>query len=134
MLAATDVWLIKTDAAGNMQWNKTYGGTGTDWMDRMIQNCDGGYAIAGFTTSFGAGCKMFGWLRLMLLATCSGTRPTEEQATIRDGGSLIQTADGGYAIIGSTTSFGAGGNDAWLIKTDCIWQHAVEQDLRRNRH
>ncbi len=50
-----DYWLIKTDADGNMQWNKTYGGTGTDAGWTLIQTIDGGYTLAGYTSSFGAG-------------------------------------------------------------------------------
>ena len=42
-----DAWLVKTDASGNMQWNKTYGGTGTDEALYLVQTSDGGYAIAG---------------------------------------------------------------------------------------
>ena len=38
-----------------MQWNKTYGGTDDDTAMGVVQGNDGGYAIAGRTTSFGAG-------------------------------------------------------------------------------
>jgi hypothetical protein len=54
-------WLVKTDASGNMQWNKTYGGTNDDWAMALIQASDGGYALAGWTHSFGAGQEDF-WL------------------------------------------------------------------------
>jgi hypothetical protein len=56
-----DFWLVKTDAAGNVQWNKTYGGTGNENAMTLIQTDDGGYALAGQTCSFGAGCWDF-WL------------------------------------------------------------------------
>jgi predicted secreted protein len=112
-----DVWLVKTDAAGNMQWNQTHGGTGMDYMDQMIPTVGGGYAIAGFTTSFGAGGQDV-WLvktdavgNMEWNRTYGGTRND-------NGFHLTQTVEGGYAIIGSTNSFGAGGNDFWLIKTD----------------
>jgi len=56
-----DFWLFKTDAYGNMEWKKTYGGTGCDRALNVIETSDGKYAIAGFTASFGAGSQDF-WL------------------------------------------------------------------------
>ncbi len=50
-----DLWLVKTEAAGNMDWNKTYGGRSMNFGIHLIQTLDGGYAILGFTFSFGAG-------------------------------------------------------------------------------
>ncbi len=47
--------MVKTDSAGNMQWNKTYGGTNTDIVFGLIRTSDGGYALTGYTGSFGAG-------------------------------------------------------------------------------
>lgn len=58
---ALDFWLVKTDANGNMQWNKTYGGPGYEWAWALVQTGDGGYALAGFTDSFDAGNPDF-WL------------------------------------------------------------------------
>jgi predicted secreted protein len=112
-----DVWLVKTDASGNMQWNKTYGGTGTDYMDQMIRTADGGYAISGYSTSWGAGGQDV-WL---VKTDASGNMQWNKTygGTGADNGfHMIQTVEGGYAIIGSTSSFGAGGNDVWLVKTD----------------
>jgi hypothetical protein len=56
-----DFWLVRTDAFGNMLWNKTYGGTGGDYAYSVVVTGDGGYAIAGTTKSFGAGSGDF-WL------------------------------------------------------------------------
>jgi hypothetical protein len=54
-----DFWLVKTDAYGDMQWNKTYGGTNRDAAYNLVHTADGGYAIAGYTESFGAGTGNF---------------------------------------------------------------------------
>lgn len=59
-----DDWVIKLDGYGSMQWNQTYGKTGIDNYDAayaIVATSDGGYAIAGFTTSYGAGSCDF-WL------------------------------------------------------------------------
>ena len=45
-----DVWLVKTDANGNVEWNKTYGGLDSDWAWSVIQTSDDGYAMLGITT------------------------------------------------------------------------------------
>ena len=50
-----DAWLVKVDASGNAMWNKTYGGASSDKAYSVVQTSDGGYALAGFTDSFGAG-------------------------------------------------------------------------------
>jgi predicted secreted protein len=112
-----DIWLVKTDAAGNMQWNKTHGGSGMEWMDQMIPTVVGGYAIAGFTNSFGAGSSDVWLVKTDALGNMEWNK-TYGGPGSDNGFHLTQTAEGGYAIIGSTSSFGAGGNDVWAIKTD----------------
>jgi hypothetical protein len=47
--------LVKTDSSGNQLWNKTYGGNGAESVKSLVQTSDGGYALAGYTDSFGAG-------------------------------------------------------------------------------
>jgi hypothetical protein len=64
-----DAWLVKTDANGNMQWNKTYGGTNDDYAFSVVQTGDGGYVLAGCTDSFGSG----GWvcsMRVRIYRAC----------------------------------------------------------------
>ena len=110
-----DFWLVKTDASGNVEWSKTYGGTDMDVARSLVQTVDGGYAIAGLTQSFGAGSWDF-WLvktdtdgAILWSRTYGG--PGNDRAWF-----VQQTGDGGYMVGGITTSFGAG--SFWLVKTN----------------
>jgi hypothetical protein len=48
-----DFWLVKTDELGFIEWSRTYGGPERDSAESLVQTSDGGYALAGFTLSFG---------------------------------------------------------------------------------
>jgi hypothetical protein len=50
-----DIYVIKTNASGDTLWSKTYGGTENDEGNSVRQTTDGGYIVAGYTNSFGAG-------------------------------------------------------------------------------
>jgi len=110
-----DVYVVKLDANGNLQWTKTIGGPGNEMGQSLIQTSDGGYAIAGATTSFGAGYADVYVVKLDANGNLQWTK-TIGGKNIEEGFSLIQTSDGGYAIAGYTTSFGAGGLDVYVVK------------------
>jgi hypothetical protein len=112
-----DSWLVKTDANGVMQWSRTYGGVNNDYSFCVRQADDGGYVLAGYTDSFGAGSSDF-WLvktdgdgNMQWNKTYGGTG--EDRAFSAD-----QTVEGGYVIVGETDSYGAGNLDFWIVKTD----------------
>jgi hypothetical protein len=112
-----DVYLVKTDSLGNATWTKEYGGEKDDVGFCVQQTVDGGYILAGYTESFGAGrgdvylIKTDGngnelWKRIY------GGKIREEVYSVQ------QTSDGGYIFAGKTSSFGNRGFNLYLIKTD----------------
>ncbi|MFX0016862.1 MAG: hypothetical protein ACFFB2_19455 [Promethearchaeota archaeon] len=112
--------------AVNTEWNATYGGTEADWGNCLIQTTDGGYALVGYTESYGAG-NGDGWL---VKTDASGQHEWNQTLGGRysdELGSVIQTTDGGYVLAGSTSSYGAGEDDGWLVKTDASGQHEWNQ-------
>jgi hypothetical protein len=111
----TDYYVVKLDSNGSLQWSKTIGGTGGDYGFSIVQALDGGYALSGTTVSFGAGNLDIYIVKLDHNGSLQWTRTVG--GTEHDYGYvIIQTTDGGYAVSGSTASFGAGGNDAYIVK------------------
>ena len=114
-----NVYLIKTNPLGDTMWTKTYGGLDMDVGYSVEQIQDGGFIIAGYTKSFGAGLEDFYLIKTDSLGDTIWTR-TYGGENLDRGYSVHQTADGGYIIAGGTWSFGPGHIDVYLIKTDSI--------------
>jgi hypothetical protein len=108
---------VKLDGSGNIQWTRTLGGGESDYGNSIIQTRDGGYAVAGSTESFGSGNSDIYVVKLNGSGNIQWTR-TIGGEDYDDGNSIIQTTDGGYAIAGSTKSFGSGGQDVYVVKLD----------------
>ena len=116
---ASDFYLIKTDASGNEVWSKTYGGEGNDFGQSVRQTEGGGYVLVGSTNSF-----ELTYMDVYLVKTDASGNEVWSKTFGGDqndyGKSVWQTKDGGYAIAGETSSFGAGINDVYLIRTDAL--------------
>ncbi|WP_448516390.1 carboxypeptidase regulatory-like domain-containing protein [Pseudothermotoga sp.] len=119
-----DAYLLKLDATGNKVWEKTFGGNSWDEVC-SIQPIDGGYIVAGYTSSFGSGSYDVYILKL-------DTSGNEVWSKTFGGSSddlawsIQQTNDGGYIVAGYTKSFGAGGEDVYILKLDAngnkVWE------------
>jgi hypothetical protein len=112
-----DVYLIKTSSGGSLVWDKTCGGQSDDWANCVQNTSDGGFIIAGGTESFG---DIYG--NVYLIKTDStGNVEWEKNYGGRYGEEALwveQTGDGGYILAGWTNSFGYGGDDFYVIRTD----------------
>jgi len=121
-----DVLLVKTDEEGNQQWLQTYGGLENDFAYSVDTTIDGGYVIAGYTSSYGSGNQDFWVIKVDEMGileweqTFGGVEPDKAY-------SIEQTIDGGYIVAGCTESFGSINEDFWLIKLDEdgeeVWNH-----------
>jgi hypothetical protein len=132
-----DYWIIKLNATGTIQWQKTLGGTGQDHATCIQQTADGGYIVAGSSNSYDGdvaenlGSYDFWVVKLDATGTIQwkkslgGTYSDEAQ-------SIQQTADGGYIVAGNTDSADGdvsgyhGSYDYWVVKLNATgtiqWQ------------
>ncbi len=133
-----DAWVLKLDNSGNIVWEKCLGGTLEEEANGIVQTRDGGYCVAVRTESsdddvvevdsaYGGGSD--GWIvkltpdHQIQWATVIGGSNWDDVL------SIVQTADGGFAIAGYTASddgcvtghFGGDtiqDDDAWITKLD----------------
>jgi len=128
--------LVKTDSAGNMEWNRTYnrpGGGGYDRAHSVIQTIDGGYALAG-STGTGAPIGYDFWLvKTDANGNAQWNRTYGSYGSFEEAYSLVQADDGGYAIAGAA---GSGNRDFWLVRTDSngnmMWNKTYDCFLGNN--
>jgi len=131
-----DIWLVKTDASGTIQWEKSYGFSGSDKAFSIIQTSDGGFFVSGtldVSASTGAGNDKNSKRRHAggdywgLKLDANGTKVWRRYF----GGSFtdvaydaVQTSDNGFIIIGSSDSDDVdisntkGGYDFWVVKVN----------------
>ncbi|MCD4846304.1 MAG: hypothetical protein K8R25_17645 [Methanosarcinales archaeon] len=112
----SDSWLVKTDSNGNEQWNETFGGTAWEEASSVQQTIDGGYIIAGYTSSYDVNEGDF-WLVKTDLNGNEQWNKTFGGIYEDKASSVQQTTDGGYIIAGYI-HYDAGMADSWLVKTD----------------
>jgi len=113
---SNDIWLVKTDSNGVMQWNKTYG---EGQANSLVATSDGGYAIAGYTKSSGG---YYCWLvKTDALGNMEWIKYYEEgYGYWMQAMSLVASNDGGYALAGYIFHYLLYNSnyDFWLVKTD----------------
>ncbi len=95
-----DVWVVKLNQNGQIMWERTYGGTGDDEVTSLDQTTDGGYVIAGETTSFGAGATDIWVLKIDSTGNIRGCQPIgSSDASVADTDATIVNTDGTVSSI-----------------------------------
>ena len=128
-IAVNDYWLIKLDANGDMQWNKTYGGSKDDRGQSIIQTRDGGYAIVGYAmSSDGDGSNNEGFHDNWILKLNSEGTIEWERSFGFSGHDhsydLVQTEDDGFFFVGFLDVVSSGGEGS-SAKGNSITRHGV---------
>ncbi|HVX28799.1 MAG TPA: hypothetical protein VHB70_20795, partial [Parafilimonas sp.] len=136
----SDYWIVKTDAFGNIQWQKSYGGSLNDVANSIQQTTDGGYIVAGYAASNNGdvignhGSADYWVLKLDASGNIQWQKSLGgsdfERANI-----IQQTVDGGYIVAGFSYSNNGdvtgnhGSADYWIVKLDSTgnieWQKSL---------
>lgn len=112
-----NVWLVRTNGAGDSLWTRTYGGNADDVGGSVAQTSDGGFVLAGWTE---VSQQSSGDLLLMRMDAVGDTLWTRRIGGPRseNGSSIQQTQDGGFIVAGTTRSTSDQKGDLWLVRTD----------------
>ena len=125
-----DIWVIKIDSMGTLQWQKCLGGSNNDEGWSVKQTADGGYIVGGFALSFDGditnplGSYDF-WLVKLNSVGAIQWQKSLGGSNVEKCYSVIQDNDGGYVAVGLTNSndinvsgFHGGNYDCWVVKVD----------------
>ena len=112
-----DIYLLKTDSLGNLEWEKTFGGSGGETGYAARQTADSGYVVVGSTGSYGVGYSSIYVIRTDKNGDSLWTN-TYGGNKADFGYSVEITNDGGFVFVGSTASYGNGESDVYIVKTD----------------
>ncbi len=134
-----DYWVVKLDSNGLMEWQKTYGGSGTDICFNVCKGNDGGYLLAGYSYSIDGDITTPLGSSDFWIVKINDDGGLEWEKSFGGSSSdvpqvVVQSSEGGYVIGGNSSSFdgmvtgfhGGSGRDLWLIKIDdagnLIWE------------
>ncbi len=129
----SDGWLLKLDASGNVQWQKSYRTLGIDALYKVKQTSDGGFVAVGLTRLPNWGDVNAWVLRVdsqgnVIWENSYGGSQTDQADDV------VQTSDGGFLVVGSTYSFG--GFPAWVLRLNqaggIVWQRAYNSTMNES--
>jgi len=112
----TDVWLLKTDSNGELEWTNTYGGVGYEKSYSIVETFDGGFVITGDVFVSSSNYDL-----LLIKINSQGEliwSRTYGGENIDCGRSILQSSDGSFVTAGYTYSYGNSQSDCYILKTD----------------
>jgi len=148
-----DCWIVKLTSTGSIEWEKSFGGTDDEFTSSVLQTTDGGYIVAGFSTSTdGDVTGNHGYYDYWIVKLTSTGNMDWQKALggnyDDNANSIQQTNDGGYIVAGRSQSTNGditgnhGNNDYWIVKltstgsidwekalggTDSDYAHSIQQ-------
>jgi hypothetical protein len=122
-----DLWILKLSIDGKIEWQKTYGGTGGEHAQSVLETIDGGYIVLGSAGSNDGDIKEYRgsgdvWVLKLSIDGKIEWQKTYGGSEIENVGSIKNTREGGYIVAASTRSNDGditkyqGSKDKWLIK------------------
>src|SRR5450755_4495123 len=144
-----DFWIIKFNKKGEIQWQKSIGGTNLDYLRSIAITDDGGYIIAGESTSDSSGDKSEnsrGSADIWVVKLDSSGNIKWDKTYGGSGtelcGAVKQAADGGYVIVGASNSNISGDKtdscrgdyDLWIIKLNRGGKKEWDRTIGGNRY
>ena len=136
-LISGDFWVVKLDAAGTIVWQKELGGTEDEFCYSIQQTVDGGYVVAGTSTSNDGDVTGHHLSEDVWIVKLDAAGTLMWQKSLGGNGydnsrCIQQTTDGGYIVAGYSNSLNGdltinhGNNDYWIVKLDAtgtlLWQ------------
>jgi hypothetical protein len=145
----SDYWIVKIDSLGNKIWDKDFGGTNNDYLHSIFQTADGGYLLAGYSSSDSSGDKSENtkgdfdyWI---IKIDSSGNKQWDKDF----GGtgddelfSAVKTTDEGFLLGGYSYSDSSGDktqnswgmDDYWILKTDSLGNKQWDKNFGGTNH
>ena len=135
-----DCWIVKLDVSGNLSWQRSLGGSGWDQANSIQQTDDGGYIVAGFSTSndgdvSGSNGFLDSWIVKLDVSGNITWQKSLGGSNDEVAYSIQQTSDGGYIVAGASNSTNGdvsgnnGAEDSWIVKLDgsgnISWQRTL---------
>jgi len=143
-LPTNDFWVVKLNATGSKEWDRTIGGNGDEYLSAVQVTTEGHYLLGGTTNSGISGDKQTAKTGFYLVQLKDESKPEANFWNMRYGGSgndnftdVIKTTDGGYLSGGYTnsttsgdkTQMSQGKNDYWIVKSDETGQKQWEKSF-----